>query len=79
MIPEVVKDTRSSWLRMHNRKSMWMAQGSQYVPKFYISAFWNNWKGVKNPHVLDVIFAGVVEDTGGLCLGFHSLYTLIIT
>ena len=30
----VVKDTRSSWLELHNLKSMWMAQGSKYVLKF---------------------------------------------
>ena len=38
----VVKDTGGSWLRFHNRKSMWMAQESPYVPKFKISAFLND-------------------------------------
>ena len=52
MIPEVVKDTRSSWLGLHNLKIMWMAQRTPYVHMFKISAFGNNLKDVKNHLVL---------------------------
>ena len=72
MISEVVKDTKSSWLRIHNPKSMWMAQGSQYVPKFKMSAFWNDWKGVENPHVLYVMILEVLKDTRSSWLDLHN-------
>ena len=72
IIAGVMKDTRSSWLEFHNLKSIWMAQGSPYVPLLKILAFWNNWKGVKNPHVLYVIIAGVMKDPKSSLLEFHN-------
>ena len=74
MIPGVVKDTRSSILELHKMKSIWMAQGSPYVPRLKISTFWNECKAVKNPPVLYVINARVVEDTGGsiICISWVS-------
>ena len=60
MIPEVIKDTKSSLLGLHNLKCMWVAQGSPYVPKFKMLAFWNELKGVKNHPVIN---AGDAEDT----------------
>ena len=73
MIPEVLKDTRSSWLGLHNLKSMWMAQGSLHLPRFKLSASLKNLKGVKNPPVLYVMIAEIVKDTGSYWLGFHNL------
>ena len=52
-----------------------MGQGSPYVPRLKMSAFWNDCKAVKNPPVLYVIHAGVVDDTGDACLGFYDLHS----
>ena len=73
MIPEVLKDTRSSLLELHYLKSMWMAQESLHLPRFKISAFLNNLKGVRNPPVLYVIIPEAFKDTQSSWLGLHYL------
>ena len=40
-----------------------MAKGYPYVPYFQISDIQNDYKGVKNPHVLHAFTNGAVEDT----------------
>ena len=47
MILVAIKYTKNYCLDLHNLKSIWMAQGSPHVPRFEISAFWNEYKGVK--------------------------------
>ena len=44
-----------------------------------MSAFWIEFKGVKNLPVLYVINAGVLEDTEVSWLGFYNLYSFGIT
>ena len=56
-----------------------MAQRRPCVYRLKSFAHWNDCKGVKNPPVLYVINAGVVEDTGGSLVGFYNLYPLGIT
>ena len=56
-----------------------MAEESPYINRFKMSVFWKNSKGVKNPSVLYVINAGVVEDTKCSWLEFYILYPLDIT
>ena len=73
-----MEDTVGSSLGFHNLKSIWMAQGSPYVPGLKIPSFWSDCKGVKNPTVLYVVNAGVMEDTGGSWLGLYNLNPLAI-
>ena len=41
-------------------------------PEFKKFAFYDYYKGVKNPHVLYVFSAGVFKDTGVSWMGFHN-------
>ena len=59
---------------MHKLIVIWIAQGCAHLPKFKISAFWNDLKGVKNPHDFYLINARVVEGPGFKSrLGDHFL------
>ena len=44
MLPEVVKDTRCSWLGLHNLKIIDMVQESLPVPRFKIASFCDVYK-----------------------------------
>ena len=51
---------------------MGMGQQCPKQPMIQNSAFYIEFKGAKNPHVLEVL-AGVVEDSGGSSPGFRFL------